>query len=66
MDSIVNDTATRFVKRGEGPDPRDDQAVGVDRGGRVGGDGDLGTDALEGTLGRAQVAGAVVEDGDAR
>ena len=40
---------------GERADAGNDEAVAVERGVRVGGDGDLGADPGEGPLGRAQV-----------
>ena len=46
---------------GEGPDTGHHEPVGGERHLRVGGQFDLGTDPLESTLGRAEIARAVVE-----
>ncbi len=54
------------MQAAKAPTPGTTRPVGLTCGVEVGGDLDVGADALQGPLGAAQVAGTVVEHHDAR
>ena len=63
-DHVATHGADALHARREGTHTGDDQRRRLQRHVEVAGDRDVGPHLLEGTLRRAQVAGAVVEDGD--